>query len=207
MTQNPVTQSNPTRTKVKLNEEDFLNLVFMNAASQWDNPTLVKLCAKPLRSVVEGLLKEFDRQHSGYGDPYRIQRPDKASQIFANLDIRAKRDDPESWFEKHTTISRNFDRNKMPPIWIRNVSYWVDGDGNPQGERAKNPCCDYYIEDGCTRSLVYAMRLECGESEFETVEAIHATSWLHESEFLGFDPQPATALVNNGVFIGELPNY
>ena len=163
-------------THVELNQEDFLNLVFMNAPPDWNDPFLKRLCKTPLRCVVEEVIKEFRSQNSDYANRFRIHDPKSAVDIFSNLNAFAKNGDTKSWFDKHRKISANFDIEKMRPLWIRNVSYWKDNHDKPQGEKAKNPSCNYYIEDGCTRALVYALRIERGESGYEPVRAIQATS-------------------------------
>ena len=83
----------------------------------------------------------------------------------------------------------------MPPIWIRNLSEKIE-----DNERDKCPNGSFYIEDGNHRALVYALRIECREEKFyEPFDAIHGTSWDIATGVLGFHPQKADVLENNGI--------
>ena len=175
-----------TFTKLALGEEDFRNLVFMNCPEgemKWDCKELEKFCTKPLNMVMEMVI---EKSSAGVHDG--------ATAIFDKLYMQAYENEKKSWFSDHASLNRCFNRWLMPPIWIRNLS---------QMERNKpqNGQCKYYIDDGCTRSLVYAMRLKCSEElRYKPVPAIHVTSWDFMEPYLGFKPQVAKALEHNGIF-------
>ena len=184
-------------THLDLGKDDFDNLVFMNPPEEkeWDDSWLKNLCVQPLWKVVEDVIHKS-----------KVQKEDGATQIFEKLDIRAYDSDCKSWFDKHASLSRCFDKRLMPALWIRNLGDWKDLNGKRLGERKDNESSKYtwYIDDGNTRSLVYAVRSVCGEEEFEHVKAIHATSWDFTMGILGHQPQVAEVLEHKGKFQNDV---
>ena len=182
-------------THLELGKEDFERLVFMNPPegdAAWDDEWLVELCVQPLQVVAEEVItKSTARMEDG------------ATKIFENLQVLAYKDDKESWFEKHRQISECFHKSVAPALWIRNLGNW-DHNGERRGERKDNPYCKYYIDDGNKRSLVYAVKLACGEEQFQPVKAIHATSWDFTMGILGHQPQVAGVLEHKGEFQNDL---
>lgn len=183
-------------THLKLGKDDFDNLVFMNAPEikEWDRRWLVDLCVQPLWKVVEDVIQES-----------RAVKAAGATRIFERLNVRAYDTDTESWFEKHARLSKCFDKRLTPALWIRNVGPF---DGKSSGrDILSNKGCKWYIDDGNTRALVYAVRIACGEEKFESVKAIHATSWDFTKGILRHQPQIAEELVRDGEFLEDLaPN-
>ena len=179
-------------THLRVSKTDFDKLVFMNppeGKAKWYNSTLEDLCVKPLNEVAGEVIRL-----SG------ARKADGAAKIFENLDLRAYDDSPESWFTKHAEICRHFHKSQMSPIWIRNL-------GKHDGKSVNRPIsqdspCKYYIDDGNTRALVYAVRLACGEESYEPIKTIHATSWDFTTGILGHQPQLASELY----YEGELQN-
>ena len=135
---------------------------------------LASLGFKPLQHVAQKVIERsgLDRQNLN------------PTKVFENIDIIA-RCDKEPWFKQHVRISQHFHKSLMTPIFIRNLT---------PGER-KQPSQTFYIEDGNHRALVYAVHIACGETTYEPVEAIHATSWKC---ILDHPVQSATALEHNG---------
>lgn len=175
-------------THLRVSKTDFDKLVFMNppeGKDKWHNSTLEGLCVRPLNEVA--------------GEAIRLsgaRKADGATKIFENLDIGSHDDAPESWFTKHAEICRHFRKSYMPPIWIRNL-------GKHDGKLVSRPiaqdsACKYFIDDGNTRALVYAVRLACGEERYEPIKAIHATSWDFTMGILGHQPQLASELYYEG---------
>ena len=174
-------------THLELGERDFEQLVFMNEPPCWDNPWLKGLCGKPLKFVAQQVIEKS-----------YAQREDGATAIFANLRELASCSDGLSWFEKHKQISVHFYKKHSPAIWIRNIR-------DSEAIRLKNfgGSYVYYIDDGNTRALIYAVRLVCGEESFEPVKTIHATSWDFAEGILKFEPEKA----RNLNFYGEFRTY
>ncbi len=175
-------------THLKLSKTDFDNLIFMNPPERedkWHDSTLEGICVKPLNQVAKEVISlSGARKENG------------AVNIFENLDIRAYDDDCESWFTKHTEICRHFRKLHMPPIWIRNLGKY-DGKSVNRPIPKSSPY-NYYIDDGNTRALVYAVRLACGEETFDHIKAIHATSWDFTVGILGHIPQHGRELYYEG---------
>ena len=181
-------------THLELCEADFNSLIFMNPPEgndKWHNSSLENLCVQPLNSVTAEVLRK-----STY------QKKDRATGVFAHLDMQAYRHDRKSWFDKHAHLSAFFSKRLMPPIWIRNLG---KHDGW-QVKRTISQNCDSkcYIDDGNTRALVYAVRVACGEEKFEPVKAIHSTSWDFTEGILGHIPQHANELYYEGRFQNNL---
>lgn len=171
-------------TKLRLSENEFFNLVFMNAPPSWKNKPeehdfLLSLCGISLRDVIKKVRKESS---------YEGQNP---TDVFRDIDVVTK-DNSNPWFQRHVEISQDFDKNRMGELWVRNLSNYTGG------EREKCSEGSFYVEDGNHRALVYAMYIECGKTEYSPVDAIHATSWDIASGILGFPPQRAAALEHNG---------
>ena len=183
-------------TELELNRIEFFNLVFMNEPSWWredeeHHELLLKICGQRLHKVVM-IVKE---EAGITGDTFK---PDA---VFENLqDIKARKRngdfEDKPWFKTHLDMSKEFDFNIMPPIWIRNLS-----EGFRDCERKKCPNGSYYMEDGNTRALVHAIRI-IGKtvSNFTPFPVIHANSWEPAAGILGHLPQKASILEKNGVF-------
>lgn len=180
-------------TKLQLEKDEFYNLVFMNASCKWkkhlcEDNVLRQICTKPLHCVVKKVIEK-----SGLtGDNLR------PTEIFEKIKEKAP-GEGEPWFKRFARLSEEFDKSKMLPISIRNL--------RKCGKEQCNKASQFYIEDGCCRSLVYALKLELEERcEYEPVEAIHATSWALANRVLDFIPQwdfvpqKAAELVNEGKF-------
>ena len=186
-------------TKLQLTENEFNNLVFMGPPPWWTNEEeypprynkekcpklpvregdrfLHSLGFKPLNHVAKKVI-----ERSGL-DGQNLN----PTKVFENIGIIARYDE-NPWFKKHARISRHFCKSSMTPIWIRNLAHY---------ERSQ--CSQtFYVEDGNHRALVYAVHIACGATTYESVEAIHATSWEAASETLGHPVQSATDLENNG---------
>ena len=177
-------------TKLELREDEFLNLVFMNASPSWENKPerhrfLLSICGVSLKEVVKKVVEESSYNGS---DP---------TEVFRNIDVVTESSN-KPWFERHVSISQCFDKNRMGELWIRNLSDYEDEKGERAGERIKCPPGSFYVDDGNHRALVYAMYIEFGKMEYSPVDAIHATSWDLASGILNFPPQRAAALENNG---------
>lgn len=171
-------------TQLELSEDEFFNLVFMNAPGTWKNKPeehkfLLSICKVPLKAVVEKVIAESS--YSGH-DP---------TKVFKNIDVVAESED-KPWFEHHANISRGFDKDRMGELWIRNLSNYSGG------EREECPTGSFYVEDGNHRALVYAMYIKFGKMDYSPVEAIHATSWDIATGILNFRPEKAVSLEHNG---------
>ena len=94
----------------------------------------------------------------------------------------------------------------MERLWIRNLTYWEKAPGEWTGERCNQPDCSFYVVDGNHRALVYAVHVLCGEI-YKPVKALHATSWDIASGILGWQPNPAYALENDGKLKGRTGAY
>ena len=182
-------------TNLELTEEEFFNLHFMNPPEEdkWENEFLESLCSQPLRCVAEKVIEE-----SRY-------RGDNPTEIFRGIDAKPK-NDTVSWFERHALISKHFHKELMDRLWIRNLIYYKTGEGKWTGERCNQPDCSFYIVDGNHRALVYAVHVLCGKESYQPVKALHATSWDIASGILGWQPNPAFALENDGNLIGKTGN-
>ena len=185
-------------TELQLSQDEFDNLVFMNAPPWWkeeyfDGYTLSEgqkflkdLCCQPLKEVVKEVKKK-----AGYE-----KQSENSTAIFNGLlDINARdkdgSDEQRPWFMDHKALNQCFNKDFMPPIWVRNLS---------SDERKSCPKGSYYIEDGNTRALVYALKVALKDADYTPFPAIHATSWGVAAEILGHLPQKASELENKGVF-------
>lgn len=176
-------------TNLELTEDEFFNLVFMNAPDAWKeseeyNKFWKNICTVSLKEVVEEV-----RKKSSYNgnDP---------TEIFRNIDVVAECED-KPWFDRHAKISQCFDKDRMGKLWIRNLSHYEDR-GVLKGEREDCPTGSFYADDGNGRALVYAMHIKCGRSKYSKVDAIHATSWDIASGIFGWLPEPARSLEHKG---------
>ena len=196
-------------TEFQLSYREFINLVFMNAPDWWETDPdhhefLLKLCGKSLYQVVKQIKDDLGRPLKPDPDqeimhPYHIEAFKKLQHIIAKKENGNLENEP--WFKRHLDMSKNFDLNIMPPIWIRNLS--VKLSENKLSEREKCQHGSYYIEDGSTRALVYAMKLlekTNAHNDFPGFPVIHATSWEIASGVLGHLPQKAEVLENKGIF-------
>ena len=171
-------------TKLKLSEEEFFNLVFMNASPSWKSRPeahrfLLSICGLPLKEVVKKVVEEASYNGS---DP---------TEVFRNIDVVTESSN-KPWFERHVRISECFDKDRMGELWIRNLSNYSGG------ERENCPTGSFYIDDGNHRALVYAMHVKLGKMEYSPVDAIHATSWDLASGILNFRPERAASLEHSG---------
>ena len=181
-------------TELHLTQTEFNNLVFMNPPKEWkreecpelpfeeEHEFLFDLCSKPLKEVVK---KVIDRSElKGFKiDP---------TEVFESMqDIKARNEDVP-WFESHALLSKHFNKKLMDRLWIRNPTYWQNGNGEWVGERTENPECSFYITDGNHRALVYAVHVACGKETYEPVKVLHA------SGILGWQPHSAHALEHDG---------
>ena len=158
------------------------------------------LCCQPLKEVV---IKVMERTGiKKHGRPPTVVKVEESAdqqlttEIFEGLlDISARgrdgSDEQRPWFMDHKELNQCFNKDFMPPIWVRNLS---------SDERNSCPNGSYYIEDGNTRSLVYALKAISEEVKYTPFPAIHATSWGVAAEILGHLPRKASGLENNGVF-------
>ena len=171
-------------TKLRLTEDEFFNLVFMNPSPAWtDKPDehefLLSICGRTLKEVVGKVIEKSSfRGH----DP---------TNVFKNIGVVAEGED-KPWFEHHTSISQCFDRAQMGELWIRNLSDYSGG------ENETCPNGSFYVEDGNHRALVYAMYVKLGKIQYNPVDAIHATSWDLATGILNFRPERAASLEYNG---------
>lgn len=177
-------------TKLTLSEDEFFNLVFMNASPSWESKPdehkfLLSICGISLKKAVKKVVGESS---------YNGSVP---TEVFRNIDVVTESSN-KPWFERHVSISQCFDKNRMGELWIRNLSDYVGPDRKPAGERNKCPTGSFYVDDGNHRALVYAMYIEFGKMEYSPVDAIHATSWDLASGILNFQPQRADSLEHNG---------
>ncbi|MDE0084750.1 MAG: hypothetical protein OXU23_03495 [Candidatus Poribacteria bacterium] len=183
-------------TKFELDVFEFHSLVFMNPPQWWreqaqDHEFLLSICCQPLNEVVKSV-----KQRAGIKEdvvnPY---------DVFENLqDIRAfdknGNEEKDPWFKPHLDMCETFDLDIMPPIWIRNLSEGFHG-----CERKKCPKGSYYMEDGNTRALVYALTVSGKPIQnVKPFPAIHANSWALASGELGHLPQRIEVLENKGAF-------
>ncbi len=173
-------------TKLRLDEEEFFNLLFMNAPSKWENDEknhkfLLCICKTTLKDVVEKVINKsgIDRQKA------------TPTQIFESIDVSAI-GEPHPWFYHHAEISRKFDKNKIGDLWIRNLSNY------PGGERENCPNGSFYLDDGNHRALVYALYIKLGKMVYSPVDAMHATSWDIATGVLGFRPERTASLEHQG---------
>ena len=130
-------------TELQLSEDEFFNLVFMNAPPSWEKKPkehqfLLSLCKTSLKDVVKKVKEESS---------FKGRNP---TEVFGNIGVIAE-DESEPWFQHHVDISQSFDKNRMGELWIRNLSNY-DG-----GEKETCPNGSFYMEDGNHRALVYAM--------------------------------------------------
>jgi hypothetical protein len=177
-------------TELRLEKNEFDNLVFMNAPPSWESKPdehkfLLSICGVSLKEVVKKVVE--DSRYNG-SDP---------TEVFRNIDVVTESSN-KSWFERHVSISQCFDKDRMGELWIRNLSDYVDRNGERAGERKRCPTGSFYIEDGNHRALVYAMYIEFGKMEYSQVDAIHATSWDIVAGILNFRPQRSASLEHNG---------
>ena len=173
-------------TKLQLKKDEFYNLVFMNAPDKWkadlcEDNVLRQICTKPLHHVVE---KVIEKSGLTGGDQ-------RSTEIFEKIKEEAP-GEHGPWFASYAHLSKRFEKREMLPISIRNLS--------KHSKEQCNKASRFYIEDGCRRSLVYALKVKLREKEYEPVEAIHATSWELTNGILGFIPEPAVSLVDEGKF-------
>ena len=202
-------------TELQLDKEEFDNLVFMNAPPWWEEhyfpnypfeeeqKFLLSLCCQPLKEVVIKVMERAGIEKNSL-TPTVVKVGESSGQqlnsttIFEKLlDISARdkggSSELEPWFKSHENLSRCFNKDLMPPIWIRNLS------DHEYGERKKCPNGTFYIEDGNTRALIYALKVALEKVEYTPFPAIHATSWGIAAEILDHLPQKASELENNGV--------
>ena len=176
-------------TKLDLTEEEFFNLHFMNSPPcGFQNDFLDSICSLPLKHVADKVIKES--RYNG----------DDPTKIFRGIDAKPK-NETTPWFEHHALISEHFHRKLMDRLWIRNL---MKGES---GERCKQPECSFYVVDGNHRALVYAVHVLCGKESYQPVKALHGTSWDIASGILGWQPNPASALENDGKLIGRTGTY
>ena len=173
-------------TKLRLDEKEFFNLIFMNAPSKWENDEknhkfLLCICKTTLKDVIEKIINKsgIDRQNT------------TPTQIFESIDVSAI-GEPQPWFQSHAKISRFFDENKMGDLWVRNLSKYSGG------ERENCLNGSFYLDDGNHRALVYAMYVKLGKMNYSPVNAMHATSWDIATGVLGFRPERAKSLEHEG---------
>lgn len=176
-------------TKLQLNENEFNNLVFMNAPSHWKDDAknhkfLICICGSPLNEVVDKLTKES-------GIDLNSATAAKVFEKVFHIKETSKKGKRQSWFQRQLNMSKEFEKNKMNDLWIRNLR---------PSERKDNPNGSFYIQDGICRSLVYAMKIKHEGVTYCPVKAIHATSWdLATGFFFNHRPKTAKALEHNGV--------
>ena len=148
---------------------------------------LLDLCCKPLKEVVQAVIKKSKLDEQSL----------TSTAVFEQLDMKAKHkrggEEPEPWFKSYAELSQCFDKDLMPPIWIRNLSVYENG------EKDKCPDGTFYIEDGNHRALIYALKVDLEKVEYTPFPAIHATSWGVAAEILDHLPQKANELENKGV--------
>lgn len=181
--------------RLELDQDEFDHLVFMGPPPQWEkhpeeNEFFREMCFKPLKDVVQIIKGRSQSLKS-----HEILRD--ATEVFKRLhDANIKpKDEEQSWFRKHMLLSKNFHKELMGRLWIRNLA---------NHERQKETCSkgSFYLEDGGHRALVYAMMVELSKNDnyYESVEALHATSWDIADGILGHPCQSAQALEQDGAF-------
>lgn len=79
------------------------------------------------------------------------------------------------WYKRFFALNAYFDKRLFDPLWVRN---WGDGKS-------------FYIEDGNSRALCYALRLFCGEAKFTPVKLIWCKSWRHALSWADTCEDPA----------------
>lgn len=185
-------------TDVELTETEFNQLIFMGPPPIWQkypeaHKFLRGLCLTPLASVVENVLAEV----KGHPCP----TPQSVFEYLTHENpISAKtvsgENEQHPWFRRHLLLCKAFERELMPPLWIRNLA---------KNERKKVPRAEgsFYIEDGNHRALVYAVLLKYGKARYEPVQGLHANSWDIAEGILGHSCRPAKALENDGNFPTE----
>lgn len=170
-------------TRLKLERDEFENLVFMGYPRPWAEDKerhgfLLDICYKPLNQVVKKVIEE-----SGLVGNDLI--PVK---VFDSIDIIVN-GEKDPWFRRHAHLSLSFSKGLMDKLWVRNLA---------PHERKCSPNGTFYMEDGNHRALVYAMHIELGKAIYEPVNAIHATSWDIANGILGHPMQPMSVLEHSG---------
>ena len=183
-------------TEFELDPLEFHSLVFMNAPQWWrqqaqEHEFLLSICCQPLDKVVNSV-----KQRAGIKED--IVNP---YDVFENLqDIKALdkngNEERDPWFKPHLDMCKTFDLDIMPSIWVRNLS-----EGIRYSERKQCQSGSYYMEDGNTRALVYALTV-AGKpiKQIKPFPAVHANSWAFAAGVLGHLPQGAEVLENKGAF-------
>ena len=180
-------------TRLKLDRNEFDNLVFMGEPPWWRKDEerhrfLIDICYKPLKEIAKAVI-----ELSGLRGEDRT--PVK---VFDSIDIIATDENgqvgKEPWFKRHACLSLSFEKDLMDNLWIRNIA---KSSIDPR-ERECSPNGTFYIEDGNHRALVYAVHLELGQTVYEPVDAIHATSWDIANGILGHPMQPMDVLEHHG---------
>ena len=175
-------------TRLKLERDEFENLVFMGEPPWWRadedrHRFLIDICYKPLKEVAQ---KVIERSGLDVEDRTPVK-------VFDNIDIIAMAEngdvEKEAWFKRHAYISRSLNKGLIGELWVRNLA---------PHERKCSPNGTFYIEDGNHRALVYAVHLELGKAVYESVDAIHSTSWDIANGILGHPMQPMNVLEHNG---------
>ena len=154
---------------------------------------LLKLTFRSLKDVVDMVLHET--------------RSDKSSavSVFEGLNHITSRnaydyDKKEKWFNSHVILADNFNKKLMPPLWVRNKSI--------HGEEAEHDDKAFYLHDGNHRALVYAVRLRLGEeTKYDSVKALHASSWKFAEGILGFECHTPEGLIHNGRLYPNIRDY
>ena len=185
-------------TNLDLTKEEFFNLHFMNPPTReedkLENEFLESLCSRPLKRVAKKVIEKS------------CYKGDNPTEIFRGIDVKQK-NSTVPWFERHALISEHFHKELMDKLWIRNLTHWKTGTDEWTGERCNQPDCSFYVVDGNHRALVYAVHVLCGKESYQSVKALHATSWDIASGILGWQPNPAYALENDGKLIGKTGYY
>lgn len=176
-------------TKLELTRPEFNKLIFMGPPPIWrkykdDHAFLLDLTFSPLKDVVEMVINESRSNQRS------------AVSVFKGLDHITSRnaydyDNKEKWFNRYAILAEKFNKELMPPLWIRNKSI--------HGDEAKHDDDAFYIHDGNHRALVYAVRLHfLEEAKYDPIKALHAASWKFAEGILGFECHTPEGLLHDG---------
>lgn len=176
-------------TQLALTQAEFDTLIFMGPPPVWEDfaeePShqfLLDLCYNPLTDVV---LKVMEKSENC---------PETAATVFEGLKHIRVITEKRPWFERHLILAKNFNKQLMPRLWVRNLAKDKNRDENKAGVGS------FYLEDGGHRALVYAVRVACGEEHYQPVKALHATAWDFAYGILGHKMHRSSFLENDGVF-------
>ncbi|MCG9128058.1 hypothetical protein JT359_10705 [Candidatus Poribacteria bacterium] len=156
-------------------EDEFLNLVWMVAGNILGSELYNHLTPDDQPRTLGNIVKRIKLNNSGDSTHEILEELNRKLALLQQVESSGYSIEKEvstniHWFEDCLAINGTFDPRIMQELWVRDLLKY---------EKNQSPEGLYYIEDGCHRALIYALRLYFEEAKYIPTRVLWCKSWRH----------------------------